>query len=100
MWALQYYTILGMRSDPFAPVLENLLVPKGLPVYMIATYVSGTDDASSAFYRDEKMRLGRTVAGGDLQKPVTWCKDDDCSLSFPVTKPTWTAAKIMDLLEV
>ena len=97
MWALQYYSILSMLKDPFSPTLEDLSVPAGLPVYMIASYASGTDDASSAFYRDEKLRLGRAVAGGDLEKPVTWCTQSDCGLSFPVTKPAWTASELINL---
>ncbi|KAF2630419.1 hypothetical protein BU25DRAFT_484495 [Macroventuria anomochaeta] len=54
LWAMQYYSIRSMLPDPFSPILESLSVPEGLPVYMVASYVAGTDDASSAFYRDEK----------------------------------------------
>jgi hypothetical protein len=94
---MQYYSLRSMLSDPFSPNLENLVVPRSVPVHMIASYTSGTDDASSAFYRDEKVRLGRAVAGGQLEKPVTWCTESDCSLSFPVTKPAWTASRLIDL---
>lgn len=94
---MQYYSIRNMLPDPFSPALENITVPDDLPVYMIASYVAGTDEASDAFYRDEKMRLARAVAGGDLGQPVTWCKDTNCSLSFPVTKPEWTASRLINL---
>jgi hypothetical protein len=97
MWALQYYSLLSMQQDPFSPILEDLLVPTELPVYMVASYASGTDDASNTFYRDEKLQLGRAVAGGNLEKPVTWCTASDCSLSFPVTKPAWTASELINL---
>lgn len=71
-------------------------VPGDIPVHMIASYNSGTDDSSSTFYRDEKVRLGRAVAGGDVEEPVVWCAESDCSLSFPVTKPAWSATRLMD----
>lgn len=87
-----------MMTEPFSPVLEDISVPKGIPVYMVASYTSGTDDASSAFYRDEKVRLGRAVAdGGAVAKPVMWCAERDCDLSFPVVKPEWTADMLVEL---
>ena len=94
---MQYYSLLNMSYDPFAPHLDTLTTPAGLPVYMIATNNSGTDDASSAFYRDEKLKLGRAVAHGDFKEPVTWCSDSNCDLSFPVTKPAWTADALINL---
>lgn len=97
MWALQYYTLREALSDPFSPNLSELVAPVGIPVYMIASYKAGSDDASSSFYRDEKTRLAETVAGGELASAVTWCTDFDCSLSFPVTKPAWTASRLMEL---
>ncbi|KAF3039798.1 hypothetical protein E8E12_009374 [Didymella heteroderae] len=72
MWAMQYYSLRDMLSDPFSPNLSELVVPAGVPVYMLASFVAGTDEASSAFYRDEKVRLGETVAGGELARAVTW----------------------------
>lgn len=50
MWTMQYYTILNMLHNPFAPKLEGLTTPGGVPVFMLASYISGTDEASNAFY--------------------------------------------------
>lgn len=97
MWAMQYYSILDMLHDPFAPTLEDLPTPEEVPVFMLASYVSGTDEASNAFYRDEKLRLGRAVAHRNFKEPVTWCTENDCDLSFPVTKYAWTANALIDL---
>ena len=96
LWAMQYYSLRSMTQDPLAPRLENLTTPEGLPLYMIATYNSGTDEASNSFYRDEKLRLGRAVANGSFKEPVTWCIDG-CDLGFPVTKPFWTADTLISL---
>ena len=97
MWALQYYALQSMLSDPFSPNISQLVVPAGIPLHMIATYAAGTDEASSIFYREEKVRLAETVAGKQLASAVTWCTEIDCSLSFPVTKPAWTASRLMNL---
>ncbi|KAJ4366318.1 hypothetical protein N0V83_007954 [Neocucurbitaria cava] len=72
MWAMQYYSLLTMASNPnpFSPVLEDLAVPHGIPVYVVASYVAGTggDEASSAFYRGGERRgwdeLSRVVEVG------------------------------------
>jgi hypothetical protein len=97
MWAMQYYAILEQTSNLIPSYLETQTVPKGMPTFAIMSYDSGTDAASSAFYREEKLKLMNHIAGGNLTRPVVWCTDPDCSLSFPVTRWSWTASALAGL---
>ncbi|KAF7551809.1 hypothetical protein G7Z17_g4751 [Cylindrodendrum hubeiense] len=97
MWAMQYYALLQMAAGPINDYLANTTVPLGTSTYAIMTYSSGTDEASDAFYRKQKTQMANNIAGGDLTHPIVWCQTNDCSMSFPVDKPAWTAEKLISL---
>lgn len=97
MWAMQYYAAQQQAASPIPVYLETQSLPQGMPTFAIMSYDSGTDAASDAFYRQEKLMLADHIAGGNLTRPVIWCTDNDCSLSFPVAKWAWTADALMSL---
>jgi hypothetical protein len=96
-WAFQYYTLIQEQSTGLDEYLVNNTVPEGMKVYAMMTYNSSTDAASSAFYRTAKLDMVNHIAGGNLSAPIVWCLESDCSLGFPVNKPTWTAEALMSL---
>ena len=68
MWAMQYYVLLSLGDELFSPVLEDIVVPRAIPVYMTATYTAGPDDASSAFSQEKKSASGACCCGGRSRK--------------------------------
>jgi hypothetical protein len=97
-WAFQYYLLLQEADSPIDDYLVNTTVPQGIKVFAAMTYnveSSPTDNATNVFYRQTKIAMANHIAGGNLSSPVVWCTDADCSLSFPVNKPGWTASAIM-----
>jgi hypothetical protein len=96
-WAYQYYELIHEESTSIDNYLVTATVPKGMEVYSVMTYNAGSDDASNAFYRETKLDMVNHIAGGNLSSPVVWCNDTDCSLSFPVNKPRWTAQALISL---
>jgi hypothetical protein len=94
---MQYFALKDQASSPIPDFLETSSVPAGLPTYAILSYNAGQDDASSRFYRSQKSAVADKIAGGKLTRPVVWCMEEDCSLSFPVAKWSWTAGVIADL---
>jgi hypothetical protein len=97
MWAYQYYSLIQEEAGTIDDYLVTTTAPKGINVYAIMTYNAGTDVASNAFYRTTKLDMVNSIAGGNLTLPVVWCKDTDCSLSFPVNKPRWAAQALISL---
>jgi hypothetical protein len=100
MWAYQYYSLLDQASSSIDKYLVNTTAPLDMGVYALMTYNAGspsTNEASNAFYRQAKLEMANHIAGGNLSSPVIWCKDSDCSLSFPVRKAEWTASALMSL---
>jgi hypothetical protein len=97
LWALQYYLLLDTITSTIDEYLEVTVVSSGTPTFAIMTYNAGTDDASDAFYRTEKLNMANHIAGGNLTKPVVWCAIDGCSLSFPVNMSDWTAGILAGL---
>jgi hypothetical protein len=100
IWAMQYYLLLQEASTSIDNYLINTIAPDGIDVYAVMTYNAGnptTDIASDDFYRKTKLDMANHIAGGNLSEPVVWCNTSDCSLSFPVNKPEWTANALMDL---
>jgi hypothetical protein len=93
-WAYQYYTLLQEAVSPIDSYFADTIAPHGMKVFAAMTYNAGnptTDIASDDFYRQSKIDMVNHIAGGNLSLPVVWCTDSDCSLSFPVNKPGWTA---------
>lgn len=95
LWAYQYYELIQEESSSIDNYLVTTIAPQGMNVYSAMTYDAGTDAASDAFYRETKLDMVNHIAGGNLSLPVVWCTDTDCSLSFPVNKPQWTAQTLM-----
>ena len=97
LWAYQYYELIQEEQTSIDNYLNTATVPQGMNVYSIMTYDAGTDAASSAFYRETKLDMVNHIARGSLSLPVVWCSDADCSLSFPVNRPQWTAQTLIGL---
>lgn len=100
LWAGQYYELVQEAATTIDPYLVTTVAPEGMKVYSIMTYDAGsppTNTASNDFYRETKLSMVNHIAGGNLSAPVVWCNASDCSLSFPVNKPGWTAAALMSL---
>jgi hypothetical protein len=99
-WAAQYYSVVQTAAAPINTYLVNTTAPEGIEVYSIMTYNAGnptTNIASDEFYRKTKLDMVDHIAGGNLTAPVVWCNNSDCSLSFPVNQPGWTADALMSL---
>jgi hypothetical protein len=93
-WAYQYYALLYEAASPIDNYLVNTTAPQGMKVVAAMTYNASTttiENASDEFSRQTKVAMANHIAGGNLSLPVVWCTDADCSLSFPVNKPGWTA---------
>lgn len=100
MWAYQYYSLVHEASSPIDTFLVNTTAPSGMGVYALMTSNSGnppTDNDSNDFYRKTKLSMANHIAGGNLSSPVIWCEDRNCSMSFPVNNPVWTANALMSL---
>lgn len=100
MWAYQYYSLVDEASSSIDNYLVNTTAPTGMGVYALMTYNSGnppTDNDSNDFYRETKLNMANHIAGGNLSSPAVWCKNANCSLSFPVNNPVWTANALMSL---
>jgi len=100
MWAYQYYELIRQASSSIDNYLVNTTVPAGMKVYALMTFDSGGptgDAASNNFTRETKLDMVNHIAGGNLSASVVWCSSPDCSLSFPVNKPGWTADALMSL---
>ena len=97
LWAYQYYTLIQEEATSIDNYLVTTTAPRGMNIFSVMTYNAGTDAASNAFYREAKLDMVNHIAGGNLSLPVVWCNDADCSLSFPVNKPQWTAQTLMSL---
>jgi hypothetical protein len=95
MWAYQYYSLLDEVSSSIDNYLVNTTTPTGMGVYALITYNSG--NPSNDFYREAKLSMANHIAGGNLSSPVVWCEYVNCSLSFPVNNPIWTANALMSL---
>jgi hypothetical protein len=97
-WANQYYTLLYEAASSIDDYLVNTTAPQGIEVFAAMTYnasTTTTEYASDEFSRQTKVAMANHIAGGNLSLPVVWCTDADCSLSFPVNKPGWTADALM-----
>ena len=70
------------------------MVPLGLPTFAVMTRNSGQDAASNDFYREQKIKEGNRIAGGNLTAPIVWCDEPDCKEDFIVAKSAW-AAKVL-----
>jgi len=100
MWAYKYYSLIDEASSPINDYLVNTTAPVGMGVYALMTYNSGNpqpDNSSNDFVREMKLIMANHIAGGNLSSPVVWCENANCSLSFPVNNPIWTANALMNL---
>lgn len=100
IWAYQYYSLIQEADSFIDDYLVNTTAPQGMEVFAIMTYDAGnptTDNASNDFCRQTKLDMADHIAGGNLSLPVVWCTDADCSLSFPVNQPGWTANALISL---
>jgi hypothetical protein len=97
MWAAQYFAIRDQARNPMKITGNSPADLAKLPTFAIMTYNSGYDDASNEFYREQKIGEATRIAQGNLTKPVIWCTEPSCSLSFPVTRAAWTAGVLASL---
>ena len=97
MWAYQYYALRDMAAGVIDTYLTETAVPPSIPVYTVMTFSASKTAAGSEFYRQTKLQLAESIAGGNLSSPAIFCTEGDCDLGFPVTKPAWTAASLVAL---
>jgi len=100
IWAYQYYSLIDQAASPIDEYLANTTAPEAMGVYALMTYNAGspsTNEPSNEFYRKTKLSMANHIAGGNLTLPVVWCTNANCSLSFPVNNPVWTASALISL---
>lgn len=93
-WALQYYALRRMASEPINPYLVTATVPSGMPTYAAMVNVPGhtpDEQASNDFYRTRKLAMANHIAGGNLTRPPVFCAESDCTQGFTFDKPEFTA---------
>ncbi|OCL10854.1 hypothetical protein AOQ84DRAFT_438082 [Glonium stellatum] len=99
-WALQYYELQRMARQPReSAYLLNTTLPSRVQVFALLTRdVYPNDDAASAFYREQKLRVAESLAGGGLAR-LGWCEEEGCGLGFVVERAEWAAGVLAWMLE-
>ena len=97
LWAGQYYFLLQQSSAPPDNYLMSATVARETDVYAVMTFGAGASADSDEFYREQKLGMAEHIGGGKLTKPVVYCSEPGCSMSFPVNMPEWTADALMNL---